>query len=343
MVIVEADGGSRGNPGPAGYGAVVRDAGDRRGAGRAVRVARRRHQQRRRVLRPDRRAGGRRRAGRQPRSTSGWTPSWSSSRCPAAGRSSTRVCARSPPRRPALVRRFDAVRFELDPARAQPARRRAGQPGDGRAAGDAATAGAAGRARSPPPTAARAEPGCRVRLGATARRPRPAGSWAPRPTDRHPADPGPPRRDRADRAAPLLRPRRRAAVRRGAGPGAGRRRAGSPRSPATSRRWSAHRCPGVPAPPRRSPPRSAAVPVTRRRRPDRVRLRRVGGADLRRGAGALAGGDGRAGSPRPRSRRRAASRSSRSPTRVRRALAAAAWRRTRRRRWWWSPTSRRSS
>src|SRR4051794_3141800 len=26
-VIVEADGGSRGNPGPAGYGAVVRDAG----------------------------------------------------------------------------------------------------------------------------------------------------------------------------------------------------------------------------------------------------------------------------------------------------------------------------
>ncbi|HEU5197709.1 MAG TPA: bifunctional RNase H/acid phosphatase, partial [Methylomirabilota bacterium] len=25
-VVVEADGGSRGNPGPAGYGAVVRDA-----------------------------------------------------------------------------------------------------------------------------------------------------------------------------------------------------------------------------------------------------------------------------------------------------------------------------
>ena len=28
-VIVEADGGARGNPGPAGYGAVVRDAADR--------------------------------------------------------------------------------------------------------------------------------------------------------------------------------------------------------------------------------------------------------------------------------------------------------------------------
>ena len=28
-VIVEADGGARGNPGPAGYGAVVRDAGHR--------------------------------------------------------------------------------------------------------------------------------------------------------------------------------------------------------------------------------------------------------------------------------------------------------------------------
>lgn len=26
-VVVEADGGARGNPGPAGYGAVVRDAG----------------------------------------------------------------------------------------------------------------------------------------------------------------------------------------------------------------------------------------------------------------------------------------------------------------------------
>jgi probable phosphoglycerate mutase len=26
-VVVEADGGSRGNPGPAGYGALIRDAG----------------------------------------------------------------------------------------------------------------------------------------------------------------------------------------------------------------------------------------------------------------------------------------------------------------------------
>ncbi len=35
-MIVEADGGARGNPGPAGYGALVRDAGQRGGAGRAA-------------------------------------------------------------------------------------------------------------------------------------------------------------------------------------------------------------------------------------------------------------------------------------------------------------------
>ncbi|WP_219470206.1 reverse transcriptase-like protein, partial [Nonomuraea rhizosphaerae] len=40
--LVEADGGSRGNPGPAGYGAVVMDAADRQvlaGAAEAIGVA----------------------------------------------------------------------------------------------------------------------------------------------------------------------------------------------------------------------------------------------------------------------------------------------------------------
>ena len=48
----------------------------------------------------DRGPAGRRRAGRRPGSTYGWTPSWSSSRCPAAGRSRIRGCGRSRPRRP---------------------------------------------------------------------------------------------------------------------------------------------------------------------------------------------------------------------------------------------------
>ncbi len=94
-VIVEADGGSRGNPGPAGYGAVVLDAVTERGAGRAGRGVRRHHQQRRRVPGPDRRAAGRASSSAPPTSTCGWTPSSSSSRCPGAGRSSTRRCSRS--------------------------------------------------------------------------------------------------------------------------------------------------------------------------------------------------------------------------------------------------------
>ena len=57
-VIVEADGGSRGNPGPAGYGSVVWSADRERGARREQAGDRPRHQQRRRVQRADRRAGG---------------------------------------------------------------------------------------------------------------------------------------------------------------------------------------------------------------------------------------------------------------------------------------------
>ena len=79
-LVVEADGGSRGNPGPAGYGAVVRDAvtGEvlaERAAGIGTG-----DQQRRRVRRAHRRAAGRRWSSTRPRSRCGWTPSSSSSR-----------------------------------------------------------------------------------------------------------------------------------------------------------------------------------------------------------------------------------------------------------------------
>ena len=89
-VVVEADGGSRGNPGPAGYGAVVLDPETGEVLAERAEYDRRGDQQRRRVPGPDRRAEG-----RAPSSTptlevgSGWTPSSSSSRCRAAGRSST--------------------------------------------------------------------------------------------------------------------------------------------------------------------------------------------------------------------------------------------------------------
>ncbi len=63
-VLVEADGGSRGNPGPAGLRRGRPRAPDRRDPARAVRVARRHHQQRRRVHRTDRGAQGGARAER---------------------------------------------------------------------------------------------------------------------------------------------------------------------------------------------------------------------------------------------------------------------------------------
>ena len=99
-LVVEADGGSRGNPGPAGYGALVRDARHRRGARRARRV----HRGSRRTTSPST-AGliaglraARSSSTRRLPSRSGWTPSSSSSRCRGGGRSSTRTCAGSPPR-----------------------------------------------------------------------------------------------------------------------------------------------------------------------------------------------------------------------------------------------------
>ncbi len=71
--VVEADGGSRGNPGPAAYGTVVRDAESGDGAARAGRAHRDGEQQRRGVPRADRRAGGgpRARPGRDGRGPAG--------------------------------------------------------------------------------------------------------------------------------------------------------------------------------------------------------------------------------------------------------------------------------
>ena len=108
-VIVEADGGVRGNPGPAGYGAVVCEAR----TGEVLRPGPRdrdRDQQRRRVRRPDRRPARGRRAGRGRRRGADGLQ--------ARGRADGRPLA-DPHRglRPLaaqaaeLVRRFDTVRF----------------------------------------------------------------------------------------------------------------------------------------------------------------------------------------------------------------------------------------
>ena len=80
-VIVEADGGSRGNPGPAAYGALVKDADTGRvlaEEGTAIGVASNNVAEYRGLI-----AGlthGADRRARTPTSRSGWTPSSSSSR-----------------------------------------------------------------------------------------------------------------------------------------------------------------------------------------------------------------------------------------------------------------------
>ncbi len=96
-LVIEADGGSRGNPGVGRLRRPRPRPGHRCGARRAGRAARQAEQQRRRVLRAHRRAArGRSTSTHRPRSSRGWTPSSSWSRCPVGGRSSTRTCAASP-------------------------------------------------------------------------------------------------------------------------------------------------------------------------------------------------------------------------------------------------------
>ena len=130
-VIVEADGGSRGNPGPAGYGAVVLDAETGDGARRAGRGDRHRHQQRRRVRRADRRAAGGRRAGRRRgRGPDGLQARRRADVRPLADQASRAAPARRAGGRPGAPVHVGALR--VDAARAQQAGRRARQRGDGR-------------------------------------------------------------------------------------------------------------------------------------------------------------------------------------------------------------------
>ena len=230
--IVEADGGSRGNPGPAGYGALVRDAdtgkvlAERGGLGRAG------DQQRRRVRRPGRRPAGR-----------------AGPRRPAAGRGADGLQARrradvgpledQAPRhaaarpagaedRPAAGRRA----LHVGAARAERCRGRPGQQRDGRQA-------------DPPRPRRRAEHG---------RGRRPAGRRAgARGHDGHP--PAAARADRAHPRAPVQRPQRAAAVAHRAGRGRGRARSGPRSWESTSS--SPRRCGARGRPPRSWRPRWA--------------------------------------------------------------------------------------
>ena len=210
-----------------------------------------------------------------------------------AGRSRTRRCASSPARRPRCGSALRRGHLRMDPARAEHARRPAGQRGDGPRRRQA------GPTRRAPAAAAPAAP-----------------AWAPPTGTADPADAGAARRDRALGRAALLRPQRPAA-RRGraaAGRGAGRRAPFGARR--RGRQLTAARAPC--RPPRRSPPGSGST-VEIDRRPGRDRLRRVGGPHVRRGPGRATRPRSTRGSARPTSRRPAASRSPRSAARVRRA------------------------
>ena len=272
----------------------------------------------------------------------------------AGGRADVRPLADQAPR-PAPARRPGGragrpVRrgpVQLDPAGAQPARRRPGQRGDGRRRRQAAATSAARIVEPPREVAAPTRPRGRPRGGRPV--PRRASGTDPATV------PAPGSRAREatrlilvrhgeteyDRAAPLLRPRRRAAVRAGPGPGPGHRRPGGRARPVRRGRGQLTAVPVYGH--RRGDRRRARRPAgTHRRRPDRVRLRALGGAHLRRGARAVAGGDGRLARLDPgRPARRGVVRRGRRarPPGGRPGCS----RRTRGRPWWWSRTSRRSS
>ena len=138
-LIVEADGGSRGNPGVAGYGALVRDADTGARARRARRAARQGVQQRRGVLRADRRArgGARDRPRRRGRRADGLQARRRADvralEDQARGHAPAR--ARGPrPRAAQITRAGGSVRFEWIPrdreqGRRRPVQRRDGRPG----------------------------------------------------------------------------------------------------------------------------------------------------------------------------------------------------------------------
>ena len=243
----------------------------RRGAGRAGRVAGADHQQRGGVQRAARRAarGGRARAG-LGRGPDGLE---------ARGRADDRPLAGEASRPAAAARRgpgagggtaFGHVR--LDPARAQHVRGPVGERGDGRGCRGSRVEG---------PVGGRPRRSRRGGGSAEGRRRLPGGHLG--------ADPdgaGPARQHGVVRAA-LQRPDRPGADREGAGPGAGAGRpAGSARRRAAGRGELAAAAGGRD---RHRDRRRARHVRAYRRRPAGDRLRRVGGAHVRRGQAALEG------------------------------------------------------
>ena len=251
-VIVEADGGSRGNPGPSAYGALLKDADTGEVIAERGESDRGRHQQRRGVPRPDRRARARRRAraGGRDRGPDGLQ---------AGRRADGRQLEDQAPvdeaagdrGQPARAGRHDV---HLGAARGERARRPAGQRGARRAARRDRAAGPDGRRRWPAveaPDRTDALGRIRRREAASA-----AGARPGKPTTlvlvRHGVT------DAHHRQAVLRRAGQQqpAAERRGPRAGAGDGGVAGAAGRARSTRWSARRC-GVPARPRRSWPSSS--------------------------------------------------------------------------------------
>ena len=247
-VLIEADGGSRGNPGPAAYGAVLLDADTREVIAERAEYHRRRDQQRRGVPRPDRRPRALPASTRPTRELEVRMDSKL-----VVEQMSGRWKIKHPDMRPLADagQRAGAGRDDvhLDPARAEQARRPDPQRGAGRAGGRPARAAG---------LAARAD----VRPGRPVRPADRRAARLVRGRHRHDAGAGPARRHRAHPGQAVLQRAGRQQPRsdRG-GPGAdpGHRPTGWPRSPTRSTRSSPRRC-GAPA----SPPRSSPSGWTRR-------------------------------------------------------------------------------
>ena len=258
-----------------------------------------------------------------------------------------RACVRSPPQAAALVGRFDAVRFSWIPReRNRHADALANAAMDAAAgkppAGDASARRAAGEAAADrrPAQAREAAPGRPDRRHRPGDRAGLLGAAAD--LHRHPADPGPARRDRVHRAAALLRAAATCRCPSAARPRPGPRPPGWPRWPrAVAAVVSSPAVPVYGHRRARSPGRSAAC---RSRVEDDLIECDFGDWEGRTFAEVRERGPARwtPGSPRPGSPRRAASRSPRSPSGC-----AGRWRRCSPaypgRPWWWSRTSRRSS
>ena len=304
---------------------------------RARRAHRHRHQQRRGVPRPDRRAGG------GPRARPDATVEARLDSKLVVEQLSGRWKIKHPDMRPLALRAreiaaADAGDLHLGAAGAEQARRPAGQRGPRRGGARRGVVADRQHGRAAQPGRDRRARG-RRRAG-----PRATRSSAGTPTSAR-------RRPRCccGTARPRTRPRSGSAAAGGQDPAlseaglapGGCRGRPARGQPAASTRSSPRRCGAPGRPPTRSPSALGARRPRGRRVP-RVRVRRVGGADVRRGPGALAGG--------ARARGWATRRSTppggesfdrRTPARAARA-ATSCWRATRGRPCSSSPTSRRS-